>query len=45
MTKEDLVTTIILNAFPGEKILPKHNLLDSFIDLYLPKHKLAIEID
>ena len=34
-----------MKSFPNEKISLQHNVLGYFIDLYFPKHKLAIEID
>ena len=44
MSKEELIATILLNAFPGEKISKQHYVLIYFIDLYFQKHKLAKEI-
>ena len=45
MTKKKSVLTKIMKVFRSEKILPQHSVLGYRIDLYLPRHKLAIEID
>ena len=45
MSKEESVTTEIIKTFSNEKILPQHFALSYQIDLYFPKHKLAIEVD
>ena len=45
MTKEQSVLTRIMKIFASEKILLKHSVLSYRIDLYFPKHKLAIEAD
>ena len=45
MSKEESVTTKIIKAFPNDEILLQHKVLDYFIDLYFPDHKLAIEVD
>ena len=45
MTKEQSVIAIIMKSFPNEKTSLQHNILGCFINLYCPKHKLAIEIN
>ena len=45
MSKEESVTTKIIKTFSNKKILPEHSILSYQIDLYIPKHKLAIEVD
>ena len=45
MTKVQLVLTRIVKTFTNEEILVKYSVLNYFIDLYFPKHKLAIEFD
>ena len=45
MSKEESVTTKIIKTFSNEKILLQHFVLSYQIDLYFPKHKLAIKVD
>ena len=45
MSKEESVTTKIIKTFSNEQILPQHFVLSYQIDLYFPKHKLAIKVD
>ena len=45
LTKWNPVTTIIMKSFPMKKYYYNTIFFDSFIDLYFPKHKLAIEVD
>ena len=44
-TKEQSVLTRIMKEFSREKILLQHSVLSYRIDLYFPRHKLAIQID
>ena len=44
MCKEESVTTKIVKTFSNQKILPQHSVLSYQVDLYFPKHKLAIEV-
>ena len=43
--KEPSVLTRIMKVFAREEILLQHYVLGYKIDLYFPKHKLAIEFD
>ena len=45
MSKEPSVRTVIMRSFSVERASLKHNVLGYFIDFYICKHKLAIEID
>ena len=45
MTQEQLILTKIISIFPNETIIFQYHVLNYRIDAYLPKHKLAIEID
>ena len=45
MTKEQSLLTRITEIFASKKILAQHFVLSYRIDLYLPKNKLAIEVD
>ena len=45
MSKQGSVTTIIMKSFPSIKMIEKYFVLGSRIDLYLPDHKLAVEVD
>ena len=45
MTKEQSVLTKIMKVFASEKMLLQHFGLSFKINLYFPKHKLAIEVD
>ena len=45
MSKKQSVLTNILKVFAIEGILIQHYILGKRIELYFPKHKLAIEID
>ena len=45
MTKEQSELTEIMKIFANKKILLQHSVLSYRIDLYFPKHKLAIEVD
>ena len=45
MTKEQSILTKIMKAFTSAKILLQHSVLSYKFNLYLPKHKLAIEFD
>ena len=45
MKKEKSVLTKIMKVFASEEILLDHSVLSYKIDLYLSKHRLAIEID
>ena len=45
MSKEESVTKNVIKAFSNEQRLPQHSVLSYQIDLYFPKHKLAIEVD
>ena len=45
MPKEGSMTTIIIKSFPGVKMIEQYFVLGKKIDLYLPDHKLAIEVD
>ena len=45
LTKEQSVISKITKLFAKEKILLQHSVLDYKIDLYFPKHKLAVEVD
>ena len=39
------MTAIIIKSFPGIKMIEQYFILGKIIDLYLPDHKLAMEID
>ena len=45
LTKEQSVISKITKLFGKEEILVQHSVLEYKIDLYFPKHKLAIEVD
>ena len=45
LTKEQSVISKITKLFAKEKILLQHSIFNYKIDLYFPKHKLAIEVD
>ena len=45
LTKEQSVISKITKLFGKEEILAQHSVLEYKIDLYFPKHKLAIEVD
>ena len=45
MTQEQSVLTKIMAVFAAEEILLQYNVLGYWVDAYLPKHKLGIEID
>ena len=45
MSKEEAVTTIIMKSFVGVKMIEQYPVLSKKIDLYIPDHKLATEID
>ena len=45
MTQEQSILTKIRSTFPNETIIFHYHILNHRIDVYLPKHKLAIEID
>ena len=45
LNKEQSVKKDVMEGFPNEEISLQHNVSGGFIDLYFPKHKLAIEID
>ena len=45
MTQEQSILTKIRSIFPNETIIFQYHVLNCRIDAYLPKHKLAIEID
>ena len=45
ISKEESVITKMIIAFSNKKTLPQHSVLSYQIDLYLPEHKLAIEVD
>ena len=45
MSNEEVVTTIIMKSFLGVKMIEQYPVLSKRIDLYLPDHRLAIEID
>ena len=45
MTQEQSMLTKIRSIFPNETIIFQYHVLNYRIDAYLPKHKLAIEID
>ena len=45
MTQEQSILTKIRSMFPNETIKFQYHVLNYKIDAYLPKHKLAIEID
>ena len=39
------MTTIMTKSFPRVKLIEQYSFLGKRIDLYLPDHKLAIEVD
>ena len=45
INKEQSVSTKIMKLFAKEKILLQYFILNYKIDLYFPRHKLAIEVD
>ena len=45
MTQEQSILTKIRSVFPNETIIFQYHVLNYRINAYLPKHKLAIEID
>ena len=45
MTQEQSVLTKIMTLFATEEIILQYNILGYRVDSYLPKHKLAIEVD
>ena len=45
MTQEQSILTKIRSTFPNQTIIFQYHVLNYRIDTYLPKHKLAIEID
>ena len=46
LSKECSITIKLVNAFsPTTEIIRQHNVLDYYVDFYLPKYKLVTEID
>ena len=45
MTKEQSVLTKLMKVFWNKQVLGQHFVLSFIIDLYFPKHRLAIEVD
>ena len=45
VNKEQSVLTKTIKLFAKEEILLQHFVLNYKIDLYFPRHKLAIEVD
>ena len=45
MNKVKSATAIKVKAFSNERLLPQYSVLSNQINLFFPKHKLAIEID
>ena len=45
MTQEQSILTNIRSIFPNQTIIFQYHVLSYRIDAYLPKHKLATEID
>ena len=45
LRQKQTVLTQIMKVFANEEILLQHSVLSCRIDLYFPRHKLAIEID
>ena len=45
MSKEESVTTVIMKSVPGVKMIEQYSVLAERINVYLPDHQLAIEID
>ena len=45
MTQKQSILTKIRSIFPSKTIIFQYHVLNYRIDAYLPKHKLAIEID
>ena len=45
MTQEQSILSKIVTLFAAEKMILQHNVLGYRIDIYIPKYKLAIEID
>ena len=39
------MTTIMTKSFPSVKLIEQYSFLGKRIDLYLPDHKLVIEVD
>ena len=44
-TEEYSVTSKIKEMFQNEKIKQQHKILNHYVDLYFPEHRLAIKID
>ena len=45
MTQEQSILSKIVTLFAAGKMILQHNVLGYRIDIYIPKYKLAIEID
>ena len=45
MTKEESILLKIMKVFAKEEIKLQHSVLNYYIDLYFPEHRLAVEID
>ena len=45
LTKEQSIGSKILKVFTDKEIIEQYFILNERIDFYLPKHKLAIEVD
>ena len=45
LTKEKSISSKIVKAFPNKEIIKQFFVLNKKIDFYLPRHKLAIEVD
>ena len=45
LTKENSIGSKIMKVFSDEKIIGQYFVWNERIDLYIPKHKLAIEVD
>ena len=45
MIQEQSVLTKIMTVFAAEEIILQYNVLGYRVDVYLPEHKLGIEID
>ena len=45
LTKEQSIGSKIMKVLPGEEIIKQYFILNERIDFYLPKPKLAIEVD
>ena len=44
MTKEQSIISKIMKVFAKEKMKLQHSILNYYIDLYFPEHRLAVEI-